>query len=321
MSITVSAPGKLMLFGEHAVVYGHPCIVTAVDQRMTATLEQVQKQMFTLVAPDVGIEMYEKPMGELGRGEMPKNAGFVEMAVKNFFAQHPMQGGIRIETRSQFKSTFGFGSSSAVTVCVIKGLSALPGLQLSPREIFALSYKTVLDVQGKGSGFDIAAAIYGGTLSFAAGGKTIEPLTIDHLPLVVGYTGIKADTVTIINEVKALAEAQPGFVERVYKDMHDLVEASKEALARADWKTVGESMNKNQGYLDKLGVSSPMLDILIQTARDAGAYGAKLSGAGKGDCMIAIAEDIDRQKIGEAINHAGGQWIDVRVGAEGARIE
>ncbi len=84
--ITVSAPGKLMLFGEHAVVYGRPCIVTAVGQRMKATVELTNEPIFHLDAPDVQIANYKKPMSELGTGNIPKGAKFVEIAVKNFFA-------------------------------------------------------------------------------------------------------------------------------------------------------------------------------------------------------------------------------------------
>src|SRR3989344_1005447 len=83
-SITVSAPGKLMLLGEHAVVYGRPCIVTAVGQRMKATVELTNEPIFHLNAPDAQVENYTKPMSELGKGDISKGAKFVEIAVKNF---------------------------------------------------------------------------------------------------------------------------------------------------------------------------------------------------------------------------------------------
>ena len=81
--ITVSAPGKLMLLGEHAVVYNHPCLVTAVDQRMRATVEVLGVPEFQLEAEDVKVTGYKKPLGELGVGDIPKGAQFVEIAIKN----------------------------------------------------------------------------------------------------------------------------------------------------------------------------------------------------------------------------------------------
>src|SRR5258708_16983686 len=121
--ITVSAPGKLMLFGEHAVVYGKPCIVTACDQRMKVTVELLDKPLFQLNAPDVQIENYQKPIAQLGKGDIPKGAKFVEIALYNFYNDY--KGGIRIITKSEFSSQFGFGSSSASTVCTVKALSEL----------------------------------------------------------------------------------------------------------------------------------------------------------------------------------------------------
>src|SRR3989344_2348604 len=84
--LTVSAPGKLMLLGEHAVVYGRPCIVTAVSQRMKATVELTDESVFRLNAPDVQVTDYKKPMDQLGLGDIPKGAKFVEIAVKNYLS-------------------------------------------------------------------------------------------------------------------------------------------------------------------------------------------------------------------------------------------
>src|SRR3989344_2396885 len=176
--ITVSAPGKLMLFGEHAVVYNHPCLVTAVDQRIRLEAEILESSNFELEASDVDVSNYKKPISELGKGEIPKGAKFVEVAVKNIYEKFGLKKGLRITTTSEFSSKFGFGSSSASTVCSVKALSELFDLSLSNKEIFDLAYKTVLDIQGKGSGFDVAAAVYGGTIYFVNPGKVIAPLKI-----------------------------------------------------------------------------------------------------------------------------------------------
>ncbi len=90
-NITVSAPGKLVLFGEHAVVYGRPCLVTAMDQRIFVTIEIIDEPIFFLHAPDVHVVNYQKAFSDLGKGDLPKGAKFVEIAVKNFFEHicHP----------------------------------------------------------------------------------------------------------------------------------------------------------------------------------------------------------------------------------------
>ena len=319
--ISVSAPGKLMLLGEHAVVYNHPCLVTAIDQRMRASVEIQEDQFFELEAPDVEVSNYKKPLTELGKGNIPKGAKFVEITVKNIFEKYGVKKGIKIITRSGFSSQFGFGSSSASTVCTIKAVSELLGLNLSQREIFDFSYETVLDIQGKGSGFDVAAAVFGGTLYFVTGGKVIEPLNIQSLPLIVGYSGVKADTVTLINNVKEKFANDNDRLQKIYSEIEKIVEKARPFVIASDWEQVGSLMNENQKLLKELGVSIDKLDNMISGAIEAGAYGAKLSGAGGGDCMIALAPKDKIKSVENAITKAGGEILSVKTNAEGVRIE
>lgn len=324
-TITVSAPGKLMIFGEHAVVYGKPSIVTAVEQRLSIKASILEEPMFNLSAPDVEINNYSKLLSHAGTGEIPKGAKFVEHAVKNFIKAFPeaipSKMGVEFETINEFKSTFGFGSSSASAVCTVKALSELYEINLDEKQIFDIAYQTVLDVQGVGSGFDLAAAIYGETLYFVTGGKKIESLQIKKLPLVVGYTGTKADTATIVREVKArFKDKQPEF-DQINNSIETIVEEAKIAFTENDFKTLGELMNKNQTLLEKLGVSTNKLSSMINASRNAGAFGAKLSGAGGGDCMIALVPENKRSLVEKAIQNAGGKVLKVEVNAVGVRLE
>jgi len=183
MKIKASAPGKLMLFGEHAVVYGYPCIVTTVESRIYVEVEKAER--FKIDAPQV------------------KDTRFVEEAVKQFCEKYKVENKLLIKTYSDFSSQYGFGSSSAVTVATIYALSKYHKIDLTNKEIFDMGHKVVQQVQGVGSGFDIAAATYGGTIYFVTGGKVIEPLSISELSLIVGYSGTKADTSNLVKNLKA----------------------------------------------------------------------------------------------------------------------
>lgn len=341
-TITVSAPGKLVLFGEHAVVHGKPCIVTSVDQRLKIRAQKLPEPVFHLEAPDVDVINYQKPISQLGKGTIPKGAQFVEIATRNFIRHVKRTGhgglfptnttldrknrvikspGVKFQTVSQFKSVFGFGSSSASAVCTVKALSELFRLKLTPQDAFKIAHKTVLDIAGVGSGFDLAAATYGDTLYFITPGKVIEPLKLKGLPLIVGYTGVKFDTPTLVKQVNAQAKKYPKLYKMIFNQISDLVDQAKVALRKNDLEKVGELMNLNQGLLDTLGVNSNILSKLIYAARDAGAYGAKLSGAGGGDCMIALAPENKRRAVEKAIEAAGGQIIKVEVNTEGVKVE
>lgn len=320
--ISVAVPGKLMLMGEHAVVYGRPCIVTAVDQRMRVSVGMRDDAIFTLEAPEVNITGYQKPMTEVGKGEIPKEARFAEVAAANFISQYKIDAGINITIQANFSAKFGFGSSSAVTVGVIKGLSELTGIKLSDKELFDLSYKTVLDAQGKSSGFDVAAAIYGGTIYFLTGGKTIEALPADGMNLVVGYSGIKADTVSMINLVAEKMKNYQDGVNKIFDGIGKLVDDAKQAMLEKDrMRRLGTLIDYNQSYLEDLGVSTDKLNNMITAAQKAGALGAKLSGAGGGDCMIALTSAENKLKVSQAIQDAGGEIMNVGINAPGARTE
>lgn len=280
--MTTSAPGKLLLFGEHAVMYGYPCIVTAISQRLVV-----------------------KP------GEPQGDTRFIEAATAAWG-----QPGQKFLAESDFSGKYGFGSSSAVTVATLKALKP----EATVQELFDTAYRIILDVQGSGSGADVAAAIWGGTLYYAKG-KIIEPLKITEIPLIVGYTGVKADTVSIVADVAKKKKVNLEKVERIFDAIGLLANDAKSKMIEGDWERVGRLMDFNQEYLRDLGVSSEKLEALISAAKAAGAGGAKLSGAGGGDCMIALASEDKRKAVEQAIEHAGGQVIHITAGAEGVRVK
>ncbi|KKR90627.1 MAG: Mevalonate kinase [Candidatus Woesebacteria bacterium GW2011_GWD1_41_12] len=320
-NVLVSAPGKLMLFGEHAVLYGNPCIVTAVDQRVYVNVEKVGGESIKINAPELKIDNYSIKVSDLGGVDYPKEVKFVLKAIEVFFKKYKIVSGLKIDTKSDFSSLFGFGSSSAVTVCMVKALSKIFDIEVDNKSLFDICFKVVLEVQGVGSGFDIAAAVWGGTIYFVRGGKVIKPLKISRLPLVVGYTGIKADTTTLVQKVAKLYKSHEKKIGEIFASIRVIVEKAKIALENTDYLKLGELMDENQKLLEDLSISSIELGSLTKAARRAGALGAKLSGAGGGDCMVALANKSKTAKIREAIEKSGGVIIDVKFNTEGVRIE
>lgn len=294
-----------MLMGEHAVVYGGPCIVTAVDQRLTVRVEKITERRTIIDAPQV------------------TGTRFVDTTIEKFFStvgKKFASSGISMAVFSQFSNTVGFGSSSAVTVAAFQALCLLFDISISKKQLFDYCFACVTTVQGVGSGFDIAAAIYGGTLLFRKGGETIEPVRV-ATPLVVGYSGTKADTVSLVKRVGDLYKKYPEKMDRLFEGIGKLVLQGQVALEEKDWKRLGTLFNFNQEYLRDLGVSTEKLEALISAAKDAGAYGAKLSGAGGGDCMIALVSEKTRISVAQAITQAGGQVMNIQTNAPGVRQE
>lgn len=303
MKIKVSAPGKLMLMGEHAVVYGHPCIVTAVDKRLYVEAELTDKKEDEIITPQV------------------KESRFVLESIAYFKEKFHIKKSVRIRTQGDFSHNVGLGSSSAVTVATFKALSIFFDKPLTSQELFELSYHVTLGIQGLGSGFDIAAAAFGGSLYFVTAGKIIEPLKVPSLPLIVGYSGMKADTPYYVRKVAERFKTKKTELMNLFSKISTLVNRAKEKLLSSDYLQVGKLMTENHLLLQELGVSTPQLDTMVDVAIDAGAWGAKLSGAGGGDCMIALVSEDKRKQVEDAIKKAGGEIINVKNNAQGIRLE
>lgn len=301
-TVTTSASGKLLLFGDHAVVYGYPSIVTAIDQRMMVT---VSESASNGVVYDVG----------------ESDTRFLDASLTVAQSLWGNISHVTVQTKSQFSEKLGLGSSAAVTVAFLFALSKYLNKPLKPTDLFKAAYKAVLAVQGVGSGFDVAAAVYGGTIRYVRGSKEVTPLDARTLPLVVGYTGVKADTATIVKSVKKKYEENKEKVTRIFEAIGGLVDQAVPRFVDKDWERVGKCMDFNQEYLRDLGVSSEKLEALILAAKNAGAFGAKLSGAGGGDCMIALVSPDKRKRVEDAITQAGGQVIRVTPNAQGVRVE
>jgi len=301
--ITVSAPGKLMLLGEHAVVYGYPCLVTAVDKRLYVEVEKIDANEDDIITPQV------------------KESRFVLETLSYFKEKYNINSSIRIKTRGDFSHQVGMGSSSAVTVATFEALNILFSLHLSKKEIFDMSYHVTLLIQGVGSGFDVAVATEGGTLYYVKGGEKMESLSLSNLPLVVGYSGIKADTPFYIRKVAEAFKQRKNEMNDLFQSISSLVDKAKTHLVLENFEEAGKLFTENHVVLQKLGVSTPILDNMVRASIDAGAWGAKLSGAGGGDCVIALVSEERKETVKKAIENVGGEIINVQVNTSGVMQE
>lgn len=309
-----------MLAGSYAVVHGRSCVATAVEQRLQVVVRKNGENTFRIEAPELDLVKYSKTIADLGKKQLPKAVRFIELLYKRFLDRYPQSEGIDVITSSEFSASVGFGSSSAVTVAFAKALSTLYGVKLDNKALFDLCYQAVLDVQGVGSGYDIAMAIWGGTMLYQSPAARIEPIEVAELPLVVGYSGVKADTATLVRIVDEQYEAIGSRVPAIFDRIGQVADEMKAALIEKDLVKAGALLTEHHTLTQQLGVSTHLLDALVDAAVDAGAYGAALSGAGGGDCMVALVDPRQRHSIETAIAQAGGSIIQVAVNAPGVMI-
>lgn len=297
--IQTSAPGKLMLLGDYSVVYNNPCLVTAVDKRLYVEAEIIDADEDEIITPQV------------------KESRFVLETISHFKEKFSIRNAVRIRTKGDFSHQVGLGSSSAVTVATLEALNKLFNKQLNKKQVFDICYSVTLSIQGVGSGFDIAAAVYGKTQYYVTGGTKIEQVNLSQLPLVVGYSGIKADTPFYIRKVAEAFKHKQEELKIIFAAITGLVEEARVGFENSDFEKAGLCMTHNHALLQKLGVSISKLDEMVEVSNKAGAWGAKLSGAGGGDCMIALVSDEKRDNVIRAIEKVGGEVIHVGLNAKG----
>jgi mevalonate kinase len=320
-----SAPGKLILFGEYAVLYGFPCIGMAVDKRIFCEVEKIKESKIFVLAPDIKVKKLSISIEEIDERK-EREVEFLLKTLSLFFKKYQTSFGLKIKTKSQFSSLYGLGSSSATVVSLFSSLCDLFKVNVSKKDIFNFSFDTVLKVQGVGSGVDVAISTFGGVVYYIKPGKTIEKLKTREMPLIVAYTGKKVNTSKIVKKVNFEIQRNKRYYEKIFFQISEIVKKAKIAIESKNWKELGILMQQNQEMLRKFqtpslkyGVSSQTIEKIIKSAMKAGAFGAKLSGAGLGDCVLILGED--KEKIEKAVKSVGGIPLNLNLDFEGVKKE
>jgi mevalonate kinase len=325
MGVVASAPAKIILFGEHFVVYGEPAIVVAIDRRAYAEAELRQDKRLRFQSANLNTSCYfENGVFKVEQGDA-KEARLkfepVKLAVEKVLAASGKNVGLDITINSAIPVGAGLGSSAAVVASVTAAVSALLGLEFSKQDIFRIALEAERVVHGTPSGVDPAIATFGGTLLFQVdtGFKPLEVKT--DIPLVIGNTGVERSTKIQVEKVRETMDSFPQIADPLRKAAREIVLRAVTALQENDLETLGRLMNINHALLYGIGVSDESLEWLTNAARKAGALGAKLTGAGGGGCMIALARPERLENVSEAIMRAGGSPFIAKKTDEGVKVE
>lgn len=304
----VSVPGSVMLMGEHAVLHGYPSIVAAINRRITATLMPRADKVIHIDADDFGeTKLVMDPVVKLrDDGEKNKKFRYVIVAIQQF--QNNIPSGFDLRIKTNFSDKLGLGSSAAVTVATLAVLQKWISQKIDLAKIHELGVKVVHAVQqGLGSGADIAASVYGGVVLYRIQPVQIEK--IDAIPkITLIYTGYKTPTVEVIKRVNASAENAPDYFENLYRLVGDLVLEGVECFKQQDWRKLGELFLRHFDVQRALGVSDAEIEkIIAKLNKMPQIYGAKISGSGLGDCVVALgkASDDEMQLIDVKIDERG----------------
>ena len=302
--IQATAPGKVILFGEHAVVYGRPALAAPLSElRARASIEETGDPDILLAASDFG---WETRLADAG----PENP--LVAVIRNFsmLTGRPIPGGIRISVSSEIPIASGLGSGAAIAVAVIRALAGLTDKAnpLGPGDVSRIAYEVERIHHGTPSGIDNTVIAFEMPVYFVRREPEdhIESFSVAKpLRLLIGDTGQKSATRGVVGDVRRQWESDRRRFEEIFDGCGRVAMAGRAAMASGDLEKVGSLMNENHDWLTRMTVSSASLDKLVAAARRAGALGAKLSGAGRGGNMIALVTSETESAVRQGLTDAG----------------
>jgi mevalonate kinase len=306
--IVAMSPGKVILLGEHGVIYGKPCVTLAISLKVAVNITKSREFLVN-----------EVPLDE-------RKHVYIKKAVNTIWNGPPLS----ITTFSQIPSAGGLGSSAAITTACVAALLELKNeynLQTVAEKSFEIEY----DVQQGASPNDTSACAYGrailtwekempGYLWCITKNECkwcIYPIATPDLKIVIGNTGVKSKTPLLIKKIRQFVE-HSSFGREMINEIGDLVIDGKHALEHNDFVKLGEVMNDNHRILHTIGAGSKEISKLVQVALKSGAYGAKLTGAGGGGSIIVLTDNAE--KTAEAIEKKRGKAYIVTTAQEGVKI-
>lgn len=294
-----SAPGKIILFGEHAVVYNRPALAVPVTQvHVDVEVRDSDTAGVWIHAPIIDLH------AELSTLPSDHPIGSVILGLlQRFGIFNPPDLEIKIDSTIPVAS--GLGSGAAVSVALIRAISSYFSYSLTNEQINSLVYESERLHHGTPSGIDNTVITYAMPVYFIKGQpietfKAGKPFTI-----VIGDTGIPAPTKESVGDVRRLWLRDSVYYEDIFDEIAQLALIARRSIESGKPELLGELMDQNHAFLQQLTVSSPELDRLVDAARNAGALGAKLSGGGRGGNMIALVEQASAESVAEALMSAG----------------
>ncbi len=303
-----SAPAKIILFGEHAVVYGEPAIAVAVNLRTFVDIREFDAFM---------VNGY--PLNK-------KYHKYIKTALDLYWDGPPLF----IKTKSNVPSASGMGSSASISVALVAALLEMKG-NANEKDIAIKSFEVEYRTQGRASPIDTSTVTHGKGILVYKNPKPdllweikkndvrwfIHHIEVPKLKLVVGFSGVKGSTREMVEKVRRFY-VWNSFARDVIREIGKITMQAIEPLENEDYEVIGELMNRNNRLLTILGVSHPMLKKMIDAAKRY-AYGAKITGAGGGGSIVVLTDE--QEEVAKAIKDVGGKPFCVEISDSGYWVE
>lgn len=313
-AISATAPGKIILFGEHAVVYGQPAIAVPANivraRAVVTACPHAQQGEVRLIAPDIHLDALLDTLP----ADHPLALAISLTARQLGLARLPA---MEISLSSSIPLAAGFGSSAASAIAMIRAVSAFLGRPLPTETVSDLAYRVEQHQHGTPSGIDNTVVAFEQPIYFVRGQPFEVLRPAQSFTLVIANSGVQSATADVVADVRRHYQADPEGFGGAFAAIGEISRQARALILAGQSNGLGNLMIENQRLLQKLSISSPELDRLVDAALTAGALGAKLSGGGRGGNMIALVTPPLAGSVEAALQAAGAvrTWVTTIVPA------
>ena len=303
MRAVAEAPGKVIIAGEHFVVHGAWALAAALERRVRVAASDsdglaVISDVFPVRSPKLA------PIRDV-------------VAVMS--REYTFKPNIRLHISSELPQGSGLGSSAATMVGVVSAVARLRGIRLSTKETIKLSMIGEKVTHGRPSGIDPTVCTMGGAVLFRPGDSPLRVSLGGARTLLVAYSGRSRSTKRQVSRVSSVKKSFPGLFDGLTESISEVSRMAAERLTAGDQKGLGKLLTFNQAVLATIGVSTPETDRLVQAFLSQGCYGAKLTGAGGGGCVLAVGPKGKEKRITSSLRARGIETFQTSVPAAGVR--
>jgi mevalonate kinase len=327
-----SAPAKVILFGEHFVVYGSPAILAAINKRISVDARTIiHDENKIVIRSDIGVAGEYHNNGEFNALEGGSKAKAVldplygairQVLLMRNKKKKKKNIGIEIGISSRVPPGIGLGSSAASCVATVAAVDSLFQKNPSRQKVCELAIESERLIHKRTSGADCYVSTFGGLMQYYSKSKNFKNIeTKGSLSLVVASTGIKHSTSDLVAGVKRFKDTNRILFESLSRQASDICLQACSAIESGKCDKIGELMNENQIILQQIGISHHKVRDIIDICSKAGAMGAKITGAGGGGAVIALAASKQEStKIASHVKAAGYQSFEVEIDYKGLYV-
>lgn len=328
--VSVEAPLKATIAGEHAVVYGYPAVVMAIDKKIHIKICRRPDRVLEILSRGITITgdlmlrcMDNQCSGAIPGGSLEKIYSYMLKAIEISGRYFGDLGGLYIEISSEIPAGAGLGTSAAVSAGIVAGYAYLSGRSLDPRSIASIAREVEIAVQGAASPMDTGAVSLGGVLLVSP--REVDPFkrvrVSGDLEILVAVTPKKKSTRETVAMVREMVSRRRSIVESLLRVIGDISMEVSRAIEVGDLESLAELMNINHGVLKALSIVDPDSERIVEILRISGVDGAKISGGGWGGAIIGVARERSRLGYGvDILSKAGVKAFITGVSTEGLRV-